>query len=103
MEDWELFGHILVSHLGLSQPGGPGPRISSPQEQGGPVIPPCIGFSLRHHLRFEGLRWRYSNAPPHRPYSPYVDTGKAKLTGFITPGQIKKKPLLALSLRVVVV
>jgi hypothetical protein len=28
----------------LSQPGGPGPRIYIPQEQGGPVIPPGTGF-----------------------------------------------------------
>jgi hypothetical protein len=36
-------GHILLSHLRLSQPGGPGPRIYIPQEQGGPVIPPGTG------------------------------------------------------------
>jgi hypothetical protein len=28
----------------LPQHGGPGPRIYIPQEQGGPVIPPDIGF-----------------------------------------------------------
>jgi hypothetical protein len=33
-------GHILLSHLRLPQPGGPGPCIYFPQEQGGPVIPP---------------------------------------------------------------
>jgi hypothetical protein len=27
--------HILLSHLGLPQPGGPGPRSYIPQEQGG--------------------------------------------------------------------
>jgi hypothetical protein len=27
--------HILLSHLRLPQPGGPGPRIYIPQEQGG--------------------------------------------------------------------
>jgi hypothetical protein len=29
--------HILLSHLRLPQPGGPGPRIYIPQEQGGPI------------------------------------------------------------------
>jgi hypothetical protein len=33
--------HIL---LRLSQPGGPGPCIYIPPEQGGPVIPPGTGF-----------------------------------------------------------
>jgi hypothetical protein len=36
--------HILLSHLRLSQLGGPGPRIYIPQEQGGPVIPLGTGF-----------------------------------------------------------
>jgi hypothetical protein len=36
--------HILLSHLRLSQPGGPGSRIYIPQEQGDPVIPPGTGF-----------------------------------------------------------
>jgi hypothetical protein len=36
--------HILLSHLRLPQPGGPGPCIYFPQEQGGPVIPPGTGF-----------------------------------------------------------
>jgi hypothetical protein len=31
-------GHVLLYHLRLPQPGGPGPRIYIPQEQGGPVI-----------------------------------------------------------------
>jgi hypothetical protein len=30
--------------LRLPQPGGPGPRIYIPQEQGGPVIPPGTGL-----------------------------------------------------------
>jgi hypothetical protein len=37
-------GHILLSHLRLLQPGGPGPRIYIPQEQGGPVISSGTGF-----------------------------------------------------------
>jgi hypothetical protein len=37
--------HILLSlFLRLPQPGGPGPRIYIPQEQGSPVIPQGIGF-----------------------------------------------------------
>jgi hypothetical protein len=51
-------GHILLSHLRLLQPGGPGPRIYIPQEQGGPVIPPDTGFPFCHLLRLAGLRWR---------------------------------------------
>jgi hypothetical protein len=38
--------HILLSPLRLPQPGGPGPRIYFPQEQGGPVIPPGTGYRL---------------------------------------------------------
>jgi hypothetical protein len=47
--------HTLLSHLRLPQPGGPGSCIYIPQEQGGPVIPLGIGFSLRHLLRLAGL------------------------------------------------
>jgi hypothetical protein len=36
--------HILLSHLRLPQPVGPGPCIYIPHEQGGPVIPPGTGF-----------------------------------------------------------
>jgi hypothetical protein len=36
--------HFTVSDSRLPQPGGPGPHIYIPQEQGGPVIPPGIGF-----------------------------------------------------------
>jgi hypothetical protein len=58
--------HILLSQfLGLPQPGGPGPRIYIPQEQGGPVIPPGTGFPFRRLLRLAGLRWRCSIPPPH--------------------------------------
>jgi hypothetical protein len=38
--------HVLLSHMRLPQPGGPGPRIHIPQEQGGPVISPGTGFSF---------------------------------------------------------
>jgi hypothetical protein len=40
------------------------PHIYVSQEQGGPVIPPGIGFSFRRLLRLAGLRWGYSNPPP---------------------------------------
>jgi hypothetical protein len=43
--------HTLLSHLRLPQPRGPGSRIYNPQEKGGPVIPPGIGFPLRRLLR----------------------------------------------------
>jgi hypothetical protein len=46
--------HILLSHLRLSQPGGPGSRICIPQEQGGPVIPPDGGFPFCCLLRLAG-------------------------------------------------
>jgi hypothetical protein len=57
--------HILLSQfLRLPQPGGPGPRIYIPQEQGGPDILPGTGFPFRRLLRLAGLRWRYSIPPP---------------------------------------
>jgi hypothetical protein len=44
--------HILLSQIRNSpQPGGAGPRIYIPQEQGGPVIPPGTGFPF-HRLLF---------------------------------------------------
>jgi hypothetical protein len=56
---------IFYSHLRLPQPGGPGPRIYIPQEQGGPVVPPDTGFPFCRLLRLSGLQWRYSIPPPH--------------------------------------
>jgi hypothetical protein len=57
--------HILLSHLRLPQPGGPGPRIYIPQETGWPSYTPghCVPFFRL--LRLAGMRWRYSNPPPH--------------------------------------
>jgi hypothetical protein len=55
-------GHILLSHLRLSQPGGPGPRIYIPQEQGRPVTPPGTEFPV---CRLLLLLRSYSNPPPH--------------------------------------
>jgi hypothetical protein len=46
--------HTLLSHLRLSQPGGPDSLIYIPQEQGGPVIPPGTGFPLRSLLWLTG-------------------------------------------------
>jgi hypothetical protein len=52
--------HILLSQfLRLPQPGGQGPRIYIPQEQGGPVLPPGMGFPFRRLLRLAGLQWMY--------------------------------------------
>jgi hypothetical protein len=50
----------LSLFLRLPQPGGPGPCIYFPQEQGGPVMRPGTGFPFRRLLRLAGLRWRYS-------------------------------------------
>jgi hypothetical protein len=47
-------GLILLSHLRLPQPGGPGSRIYIPQEQGGPVIPPGTGLLFCRLLRLAG-------------------------------------------------
>jgi hypothetical protein len=57
--------HILLSHLRLPQPGGPDPCIYIPQEQGCPIISPGTKPSFCGLLRLVGLRWRYSNPPPH--------------------------------------
>jgi hypothetical protein len=47
-------GHILLSHLRLPQPEGPGSRIYIPQEQGSPVMPLGTGFSFCRLLRLAG-------------------------------------------------
>jgi hypothetical protein len=57
--------HILLSQMRLPQPGGPGPRIYIPQEQGAPVIAPGTGFTFRRFLRLSELRRRYSNPLPY--------------------------------------
>jgi hypothetical protein len=54
------YDYILLSHLRLPQPGGPGSRIYIPQEEGGPVIAPGTGFPFRRLLRLDGLRRRYT-------------------------------------------
>jgi hypothetical protein len=62
--------HVLLSQIrDSSKPGGLGPRIYIPQEQGGPVIPPGTGFPFRHLLlikllnntpRYLALAWTAS-------------------------------------------
>jgi hypothetical protein len=47
--------HILLSHLRLPQPGGPGPSIYIPQKQGGSVMPPGTGFPFCRLLRLSGI------------------------------------------------
>jgi hypothetical protein len=54
----------LMSPSRLPQPGGPGSCIYTPQEQGGPVIPPGIGFPFCRLLWLAGLHWMYSSLPP---------------------------------------
>jgi hypothetical protein len=61
-DSWPYF---TVSDSRLPQPGGPGPCIYVPQEQGGPVMPSDTGFHFRRLPRLTGLRWRYSGPPPH--------------------------------------
>jgi hypothetical protein len=58
--------HILLfEFLRAPKPGGPGPRIYISQKQGGPDIPPNIGFPFRRLLRLAELVRRYSIPPPH--------------------------------------
>jgi hypothetical protein len=64
-DSWPYF---TVSNSRLPQPGGPGPRIYIPQEQGGPVIPPGTWFPFRRLLRLAGLWWKYLNTPQGQSY-----------------------------------
>jgi hypothetical protein len=81
-------GHILLSHLRLPQLGRPGSRIYIPQEQGGPVISPGTGFPFCRLLRLAGLRWRYSNPPPHRVDN---DQASAEVIASLTESPIHKR------------
>jgi hypothetical protein len=49
-ESLGIYDHTLLSQIGDPQPGGPGPCIYIPQEQGGLVIPPGTGFPFCHLL-----------------------------------------------------
>jgi hypothetical protein len=77
--------YFSVSNSRFLQPGGPGPRIFIPQEQGGLVIPSGTGFPFRRVLRLAGIRWRHST-PPLRGdcilviYS--LDTARSENTAF---------------------
>jgi hypothetical protein len=51
--------HILLSHMRLPKLGGPGSRIYVAQFYPRHLVPIC------RLLRLAGLRWRYSNSPPH--------------------------------------
>jgi hypothetical protein len=55
----------VVSLASNPQPGRSCLCTYVPQLQGCPVIPPGTGFPFRRLLRLAGLRWRYSNPPPH--------------------------------------
>jgi hypothetical protein len=68
-DSWPYFT-VLDSRL--PKPEGPGPRIYIPQEQGGPVLPPGIGFLFRRLLRLSGSRWRYSTTPPASGYNSWA-------------------------------
>jgi hypothetical protein len=98
LESRRTHNQILLSHLRLPQPGGPGSRIYIPQEQGGPVIPPGTGFPFRRLLRLAGLRRRCSNPPPHWTAS----FKKVKVTLRLTVSQsvcLDVEPLLVLMTR----
>jgi hypothetical protein len=54
-DSWPYF---TVSDSRFIQPGGVGPLIYIPQEEGGPVIPPPgTGFPFRRLLRLDGTSW----------------------------------------------
>jgi hypothetical protein len=55
----DAWPYFTLSDSRLPQPGGPGPRIYRPQEQGNPFIPSGTGFPFRRLIRLTGLRCRY--------------------------------------------
>jgi hypothetical protein len=63
-ESCSTCNHTLLSHLTPPTWRARFPYLYPP-EQGGQVIAPCTGFSLRRLLRLAWRRWRYSNPPPH--------------------------------------
>jgi hypothetical protein len=77
--------------LRLPQPGGSGPHIYIPQEQGDPVTPPGSGFTFCHLLQLTGLWCRYSNPPPNGilSLSPYLQL--ACNARYIPLGQTHRK------------
>jgi hypothetical protein len=79
----ESWPHFTDSDSRLLQPGGPGPRIYIPQEQGDPVISPGTGFPFRRLLRLAGLRWKYSNPPSHG-----LDEARISFTLYLTGNRL---------------
>jgi hypothetical protein len=62
----ELTVHILLYHLRLPQPGGPGSRIYiPPRNRMALLYPRALGSLSVASYDSQGLRWRYSNPPPH--------------------------------------
>jgi hypothetical protein len=58
-------GHILLSHLRLPQPGGPGSIFISPRNRVAQLYLWALGSLFVASYDSQGLRWRYSNPPPH--------------------------------------
>jgi hypothetical protein len=58
-------GHILLSHLRLPQPGGPGSLIYIPRNRVAQLYPRALGSLFVASYDSQGLRWRHSNPPPH--------------------------------------
>jgi hypothetical protein len=61
----ELTVHILLSHLRLPHPRGPGSRIYIPRNRLAQLYPGALGSLSVASYDSWGLRWRYSNPPPH--------------------------------------
>jgi hypothetical protein len=66
LESRSTHNHILLSHLSLPNLEDQIPVFISPMNRVAQLYPPCPGFPLHPLLRLAGLRWRYSNPPPHR-------------------------------------
>jgi hypothetical protein len=78
--------HTLLSHLRLPQLGRQDSRIYIPQEQGGPVIPPGIGFPLRRLLRLARVIITLSQpgGPGPRMYIPQEQNGPVQSQSHVT-------------------
>jgi hypothetical protein len=57
--------HILLSHLRLPQPRGPGSRSISPRNRVAQLYSRALGSLFVASYDSQRLRWRYSNPPPH--------------------------------------
>jgi hypothetical protein len=58
-------GHMLLSHLRLPQPEGPGSRIYIPPNRVAQLYPRAHGSLFVSSYDSQRLRWKYSNPPPH--------------------------------------